>query len=277
MADANLADLPMQSLMEEVIPFRDEKNRERLQELLQAEGIHTPADLLKTSKEALETKLQTHAAFNFIETADVLSLREAIGKNNSKNGAWSMVDQRGRGRRRRSRSRSRISRSRSRRGGRRGGGFCNNSRSRRNSRLRQRHRVQKDKPELWSACERNDAEAVQQMLAQGKDPEEVFEGWTPLMKAAEEGALECLRLLVDNKANIEAANRKGRTALSFAAAPSMRNDDRTPRPTPIQCLRLLLERGAEPRRKDEQGKTAKDRAVMAKRDDAIAVFEEFRC
>ena len=82
------------------------------------------------------------------------------------------------------------------------------------------------------------------MLAQGKDPEEVFEGWTPLMKAAEEGALECLRLLLDNKANIEAANRKGRTALSFAAAPSMRNDDRTPRPTPIQCLRLLLERGA---------------------------------
>ena len=97
------------------------------------------------------------------------------------------------------------------------------------------------------------------------------------MKAAEEGALECVRLLLDNKANIEAANRKGRTALSFAAAPSMRNDDRTPRPTPIQCLRLLLERGAEPRRKDEQGKTAKDRAVMAKRDDAIAVFEELRC
>ena len=87
MADANLTDLPMQSFMEHVLSFRDSIKNERLLQLLQNEGIHVPADLLKTSKDAFETKLTNHAAFNFGEMADALTLREALDKNNNKNAA----------------------------------------------------------------------------------------------------------------------------------------------------------------------------------------------
>ena len=134
---------------------------------------------------------------------------------------------------------------------------------------------QQAKPELWHACERKDAEAAEQMLIQGKDIEEKFQGWTPLMKAAEEDAIDCLRVLIDRKANIEASNRNGRTALSFAAAPSANNSDGTARPTALKALGILLENGADVARTDVMGKTAKERAKNAERDDAIAILEEY--
>ena len=49
------------------------------------------------------------------------------------------------------------------------------------------------------------------------------------------------------------------------------------RPTPVATLRLLLESGAKTQQKDVTGVTAKDRAVREKRDDAVAIFEEFGC
>jgi ankyrin repeat protein len=93
------------------------------------------------------------------------------------------------------------------------------------------------------------------------------------MKAAEENATEVLRMLIEKKCDIEASNKKGRTAMSFAAAPS--NDGSTPRPTPVGTLRLLLESGANPKNKDVRGQTAKDSASRGKRDDSLALFEEF--
>ena len=133
---------------------------------------------------------------------------------------------------------------------------------------RNKRRENKQAPELWAACERNDPEGVAQLLAEGKDTEVVFAGWTPLMKAAEDNAVECLQQLLLKKANIEACTRKGRTALSLAAAPVARN-----KPAATAVLRALLEHGADDTRVDEMGKTAKDRAVMAKRHGAIAIFE----
>ena len=52
------------------------------------------------------------------------------------------------------------------------------------------------RPELWAAVARNDNAAVQQILARGADAEETHEGWTPLMKAAEEGAVGAMRMLL---------------------------------------------------------------------------------
>ena len=89
------------------------------------------------------------------------------------------------------------------------------------------------------------------------------------MKAAEEGHDQILSLLIDKRADLSVANRKGRDALSFAAAPSMK------RPTSTTTLRLLIERGADLSHVDGDGMTAKERARKEKRDEAVACFEEF--
>jgi hypothetical protein len=270
--DAELTDIPMSSLVEQVLPFRSSKYLEDFCEKMLGEGIAAPADLLRVSKDALETKLSTHAAFNFIEMADAISLRSAIDRTGNNSDSSKPARPRSRSPPRRGRSRSHDNF----RGGGGRGGFRNNSRPHRRGGRRDDHRepkLRKPKPELWAAVERNDEPLVQQLLAQGKDPEERFEGWTPFMKAAEEGAVEAMRMLLDKKADIEASNRKGRTALSFAASPS--NDGTTRRPTPVSCLRLLLERGADAKRKDERGISPKDYAMKDKRDDAIAILEEF--
>ena len=116
---------------------------------------------------------------------------------------------------------------------------------------------------------------VRLLLAQGFDIEERHEGWTPLMKAAEEDCVDIMRLLLDKKADIEAANKNGRTALSFAAAPSNNGSER--RETPVAALRLLLQSGASPKAKCVRGQTAKEYASRAKREEALAIFEEFGC
>ena len=78
MAASQLRDLPLSSLMEQVLPFRSAKYIEDFTEKLLGEGIASPGDLLLASREALETKLRSHAAFNFIEMADTISLRNAV-------------------------------------------------------------------------------------------------------------------------------------------------------------------------------------------------------
>ena len=45
------------------------------------------------------------------------------------------------------------------------------------------------KSPLWIATEKGDIETVMQLLGTGQDTEQKYKGWSPLMKAAEEGAL----------------------------------------------------------------------------------------
>ena len=125
------------------------------------------------------------------------------------------------------------------------------------------------KPALWRTVEEGSLENVRRLLQGGADVEEKFRGWSPLMKAAEEGHTEIIRELLKQRANLEVTNKKGRGALSFAAAPSMK------RPTKLDALRLLLEAGADRTRTDDEGNTAKKRAMMEKRDDVVAVFAKF--
>ena len=89
------------------------------------------------------------------------------------------------------------------------------------------------------------------------------------MKAAEEGRIEIMKMLLDHKADMEASNRKGRTALSFAAAPSMK------RATPVGTLRMLLGRGADRTRTDDSGMTPRAHAEKELREDAIGIFQEY--
>ena len=147
---------------------------------------------------------------------------------------------------------------------------CNNVNDKQQS---ENNRNPEIKPALWEAVERNDLSAVHELLHQGNDPEEKHQGWTPLMKSAEENFSDIMIVLLEKKVDIEACNRKGRTALSFAAAPSMNKGER--RETAVNTLRLLLEGGADPAKKDVRDMTAKDYALKEKRSDATTILEEY--
>ena len=265
--EANIKDL-----MEKVLPFRSTKYIDDFTEKLLGEGIVSPLDLLITSKEALEQKLSSHAAFNFIEMADTISLRNAVDPNRQDSLQEAQAknqqrpSQRSTERRQRSRSRSRN----------RGRGHGHTQGDRQNSHQSWRsppRGEKKNKPELWAAIERSDAVAVGRLLQSGADTEEKFEGWSPLMKASEEGSVEIVQMLLEKKVDMEASNKNGRTALSFAAAPSMMNG-RTPRKTPVDVLRLLLQNGADAARKDKRGMNPRANATKAKREDALKVFDD---
>ena len=89
------------------------------------------------------------------------------------------------------------------------------------------------------------------------------------MKAAEENEARILQELLQQKADLEVKNRKGRTALSFAACPSMRRN------TACDTLRMLLENNADPSMKDDNGLTPKAHAIREKRQDALKILEQF--
>ena len=89
------------------------------------------------------------------------------------------------------------------------------------------------------------------------------------MKAAEENETRILHALLQQKTNLEAKNQKGRTALSFAACPSMRRN------TACGTLRMLLENNADPSEKDDKGLTPKAHATREKRQDAVEILEQF--
>ena len=142
----------MSKLCKQVLPFRNPKYLETLYEKMRAEGIVAPADLLRASKEALETKLATHAAFDFIEMADAISLRSAMDRTAAKPRSCSPQS------RARSRSRGRPK------------GRRNKSRPHRGDNYGpppREPRERKSKPELWAAAERNDDVKVQELLSLG--------------------------------------------------------------------------------------------------------------
>ena len=116
--------------------------------------------------------------------------------------------------------------------------------------------------------ERGDEAVVKRLTEEGKDPEERFQGLTPLMKAAEGDKVVIMAHLVARNISLECDNRKGRTALCFAAAPSMK------RPTALNTLRLFLERGANVNHTDANGDSAKDRARKEEREHTVRMLEE---
>ena len=130
-------------------------------------------------------------------------------------------------------------------------------------------RPEQSKPPLWAAVEEKDEHAVRTLLSWGEDVNERYKAWTPLMKAAEEGSRAILHLLVERSASINASNSRGRTALSFAAAPSMR------RPTQLLTLAHLLTAGADITLQDNNGLTARGWAEKELRWDAVAMLSEF--
>ena len=241
------------------------RSAEELGELitkLSGEGVQEPSDLAGASREAVIMRLASHAAFTIADVADCARLHDFHSSVRESPAAVAVKRERSRSARRRSCSQSRRRRCRATpyrfSGGRAHG---------------QQH-CEKTKPVLWDAVERGDIDTVTRLLNAGHDPREKFQGWTPLMKAAEEDYVEIADLLLNTKGvDIEGTNNKGRAALSFAAAPSNRGRER--RNTACRVLHLLLNHGASFEHRDASKRTARERAVEEKRKEAIAIIDCF--
>ena len=125
------------------------------------------------------------------------------------------------------------------------------------------------KPPLWAAVENGDEDTVHGLLTIGCDVDERYMGWTPLMKAAEEGRTMIALQLLAHRADLEAINNKGRTALSFAAATS------GDRPTPRETLAFLMAWGADDTHTNNKFLTPLQEARKENREEAIKIFEYF--
>ena len=123
-------------------------------------------------------------------------------------------------------------------------------------------------PDLWTAAARGDVNTVEALLLNccNTDVEETFQGWTPLMKAAEEDRVPIVELLLQKSANIDAVNHTGRTALSLAAAPSKK------KPTASATMHILLKARASITVQDNTDLTPLQRARQEARADAVLIL-----
>ena len=77
------------------------------------------------------------------------------------------------------------------------------------------------------------------------------EGWTALIIAAYNGAFECLELLINYGANVNATNYNQTTVLMYAKTNYLHTDNK-------KCLNKLIDSGANLHAKDVFGKTLVD-------------------
>ena len=133
---------------------------------------------------------------------------------------------------------------------------------------------------LWRAAVSGDEILVRQLLEQGEAVDERhLGGWTPLMGASELGLFKVVSLLLDHRADVDASNKKGRTAVSFAAAPSRDNNTQKVRPSQPLIIQLLADRKADLNRTDQRDESPLDKArwehdrrVHESREEAVEVL-----
>ena len=298
-----LSALSLKALLTRVSQSESSSYVDALLQKLANEGVDAAWQLKELSIEMIEKKLGPNQNFNLRDPGDVIRIRNVMtescrrhsnssqprsrehsnGHNERHDGKkGSGESYHGQWRRDRSRSRSPWRRRNYQEegpiGGRRGKG---KSKGAKGNRWKGKSKGVKDDhfgktrkedadappPALWKAAEEGDVDTVRRLLEdQSLDVDEPHQHWTPLMKSAEEGHAEIVQLLLDRLADVKAANRKGRTALSFAAAPSMK---RSSTEGHLFVLRLLVERGADLRCEDERGMTALDHAKREGRDDIV--------
>jgi len=117
---------------------------------------------------------------------------------------------------------------------------------------------------LYVAAGNNDLHGMYKLLAVGanmnyKNVDE--NNCSPIHKAAENGHLVCVELLIQQGANVNAVDNKGWTALHYAAFHDHTN-----------VASLLFKRGANLDCKDIEGKSALDIAVANQRADCVTLL-----
>eukprot|EP00438_Fugacium_kawagutii_P020087 Skav200149 [mRNA] locus=scaffold2013:334194:335099:- [translate_table: standard] len=118
---------------------------------------------------------------------------------------------------------------------------------------------------LALACSDNNADEVEKILSQPRDPDTKRpDGRTPLHFAAEKGSLECASLLLEAGADKE-VKAKGKTPLHLAALNGH-----------VELLRFLIESGAEKDACAGNGATCLHLAAHKGRTAAVRALLEFR-
>jgi ankyrin repeat protein len=125
-------------------------------------------------------------------------------------------------------------------------------------------------PPIHAAAAAADVAALRQLLADGGDrlasDSSAALRATPLHFAAQANAAECMQVLIERGAPLDAQDSLGRTPLHWAAVSS----------TPcVDGIRLLMARGASTAVEDQRAETALDAARAAGMDEAAAVLEGF--
>ena len=106
---------------------------------------------------------------------------------------------------------------------------------------------------LWKYCKVNDYSSLRNLLSIQKFDLEIKtkEGWTALIIAAYNGAFECLELLINYGANVNATNYNQTTVLMYAKTNYLHTYNK-------KCLNKLIDSGANLHAKDVFGKTLVD-------------------
>lgn len=293
--EQNTVYIPLKVVLDLVLAERSPKYVDTMFAKLGQEGVTESRLLHQLSSDSIQTRLTSLPNFSLEEVSDIISVREAIERScqrgSRERGGWQKGSRkkggirgqkvsrkkggwqkgcRKKGSRKKGNCRQRSPKDRGKRNGKgrdgKGGGGKGD---------RQPRAASGPAPELWKAVEEGDSDACQRiLLSQGCDPDETHKLWTPLMKAAEEGHVDIALMLLERGADVNAKNKKGRDALSLAAAPSMNRDTTDGH---VAMLRLLVEWGADPRRKDERGRSAKDMARQEGRGVIVEVMEELEC
>ena len=281
---------PICDLAQDILRFQKQHVIDSLVSKLANENVYVASDLLVISKDSFETKLNTLGRLSFDEISHTMSLREwaenHVGENSrgrdmlieigGSQAPWRQDSSERQGKlgngisksyRQGPRSRSPWQ-SRGKGNYNQGKGSWNRGKGDRRVDSRGPRR-ELPKPPIWAAVEQGYFSLVSRLIAKGYDIEQKFQGWSPLMKAAEENEASIVQELLQQKADLEVKNRKGRTALSFAACPSMK------RLTALRTLTILLEHKADPSQKDDAGLTPIAHAFREKRQDALEILEQF--
>lgn len=119
--------------------------------------------------------------------------------------------------------------------------------------------------ELMRACQDGDLTTIKVSLGARRELVNGYNAswWTPVMKAALGGQPGAVQLLVDARADVNAANERGTTALILSVYTSQE-------PQFVECVKALLAAGAD---KSIQDSYEQNALSYAKDDEHVAAIE----
>ncbi|MEI6521056.1 MAG: ankyrin repeat domain-containing protein [bacterium] len=120
-----------------------------------------------------------------------------------------------------------------------------------------------DMTPLILSVARDRSEMIPYLASKGADINCIYQGFTPLMIAAQDGKLQCAKMLIDAGANLESQEQNGLTALMAAARDGY-----------IDIVRLLLDAGADWTTKTTAGNDVIYIARYFKHADIIELLEQ---